>query len=161
MDETLYSIEQQHHRMIRKCLGCIPSLIATALRTKDKELREKVLRPLQDGFDKFADELEKHMRTEERLIFPVLKKPPLQEKAALPAGCIEGLEDDHERMLGVLAGFRRLAGNYNVLQKSTDELKELYDQLQLLHADLIEHINFENNVLFKQIPGTPKPGKHP
>lgn len=122
-------------------------------------LVEKVARVHGDAHPELADvlevyraaltELEPHMTTEERVVFPAISR---MEKGQPPTGPlrdqIEQLRDEHQ-VVGVLfARLKELTDDWAVPEGACGSYRMMLDGLATMQRDLHEHIHKENNVLF-------------
>jgi regulator of cell morphogenesis and NO signaling len=91
-------------------------------------------------------EMEVHMKKEELLIFPLIRKgtgAPLAERIAL----MRADHDDHDCEI---AKIRHLTDNLTLPEGACTPWATLYEGLAEFIADLSEHIRLENDVLFPQ-----------
>jgi regulator of cell morphogenesis and NO signaling len=90
--------------------------------------------------------MEVHMKKEELLVFPLIRKgggAQLAERIA----AMRADHDDHDRDL---AAIRRLTGDLTLPEGACTPWATLYEGLADFIADLTEHIRLENDVLFPQ-----------
>lgn len=88
--------------------------------------------------------LEVHMKKEELILFPAIRRgggPGI----ATPIAVMRADHDDHAREV---AEIRRLTGDLHLPQGACRTWTALYTGLEEFLADLAEHIRLENDVLF-------------
>lgn len=94
-------------------------------------------------------ELEPHMTTEERVVFPAISR---MEKGQPPAGPlreqIEQLRDEHQAVGDLFARLKELTDDWAVPEGACGSYRMMLDGLSTMQRDLHEHIHKENNVLF-------------
>jgi len=89
-------------------------------------------------------ELEQHMRKEEGILFPMIKRG----QGSMAEGPISVMEREHEDAGAALRRLRELTGNYEVPAEACNTWRALWHGLAALENDLHEHIHLENNILF-------------
>lgn len=97
-----------------------------------------------------------HMKNEERIIFPYIKKlVEANRKKALinPSNSplntpLESIEDDHEKVTKIFKKISKLTNNYTIPENTCISFKLLYLKLQQFEELLLNHIHIENNILF-------------
>jgi regulator of cell morphogenesis and NO signaling len=113
-------------------------------------------------FDKIAADMALHLREEEELVFPAIKKvfalvkegdgPGAKDLEALRAG-LYALMHDHDEIGAAIHEIRRLAGDYAIPDDVCNTFMVTYKKLKEFEDDLHKHVHLENNILF------PKAGK--
>lgn len=88
--------------------------------------------------------LEVHMKKEELILFPAIRRGGNPGIAA-PIAKMRADHDDHSRDV---AEIRRLTGDLCLLEVACRSWTALYAGLEEFLADLAEHIRLENDVLF-------------
>ncbi len=99
---------------------------------------------LADLLERMIGELEVHMKKEELMLFPVMRR---QAGGALntPIGQMRHDHDDHAQ---ALARIEALTGGYAAPEGACRSWQALIAGAEALRNDLMEHIHLENNVLF-------------
>ena len=95
---------------------------------------------------RLTGEMEVHMKKEELLVFPLIRKgsgAPLAERIAL-------MRADHDDHGCEIARIRHLTDNLTLPEGACTPWATLYEGLAEFIADLSEHIRLENDVLFPQ-----------
>jgi regulator of cell morphogenesis and NO signaling len=147
--ELTRHIETRYHGRHRQQL---PQLVALAemiedLHEPDRGVPEGVTAVLR----RMIGEMEVHMKKEELLVFPLIRKGG----GAVLTERIASLRADHGDHDRDLAAIRRLTGGLTLPAGACTPWATLYDGLAEFIADLSEHIRLENDVLFPQFePGS-------
>ena len=135
-----------HHARLREELPRLDGLIATILRVHGDDRPE--LEQVQTTFVELRSELEEHMTAEEERLFPLCRSG-----AALDAGAIELLEDEHQAAGDALEQLRALTDGFDAGQALCNTHRATLDGLREFELDLHQHIHEENNVLFPRVLG--------
>ena len=126
-----------------------------------KELVDKVARvhggnhaellEVQQVFTTALGELEPHMTTEERVVFPAISRIE-KSGAPNPGGSlvepIAQLRREHDAVGDLFKKIRSLTGGYAVPGDACGSYTAMLKGLEEMELDLHEHIHKENNVLF-------------
>jgi len=108
-----------------------------------------VPRGLADLFETMAGELEVHMKKEELILFPLMRRGG-HPMIAQPIAVLLSEHDDH----GVhLRELERLTGDFAIPDDACPTWRALYVGARKFADDLVEHIHTENNVLFPRFTG--------
>ena len=108
-------------------------------------------------FDKMATELMAHLKREEEVVFPAIKRAeaagrvgsPLEaEDAEAIAQGVEALVREHDEVGAALHEIRDLAMGYGLPPDACATYVLTYQRLQAFEADLHKHVHLENNILF-------------
>ena len=99
---------------------------------------------LADALQRILGELEVHMKKEELILFPAMRRQAAG-KLSEPIGELRHDHDSHGLFLEEMA---RLTDDYTLPQGACRSWQALYAGAAQLRADLMEHIHLENNVLF-------------
>lgn len=136
-------IEQRYHAALRRDL---PGLIEAARRVERVHAQHPAVpQGLADTLDRFASELESHMRKEETILFPLLRRGARGEAVYMPVRVMEGEHDSHAHELATI---RELTDQMRLPEGACATWTALYAGLSSLEAELMQHIHLENNVLF-------------
>lgn len=99
-------------------------------------------------------EIEVHMRKEELILFPAMRRggmPGIENPIAV-------MRADHDDHAGAIARLRALTGNFTPPEDACASWRALYEALAVFVAELEEHIRLENEVLFPRFEGVAAPG---
>lgn len=141
--ELVDLIESHYHAALRKEL---PSLIDAA-RKVERVHADKPAVPmgLTDVLVEFFTEMRQHMRKEEEVLFPMLRRGIRGESVYMP---VRMLEQEHDTHSEYLARIRELTTDLVPPPHACATWRALYAGLQHVEAELVEHIHLENNILF-------------
>lgn len=136
-------IEARYHAGLRRDL---PMLVAAARRVERAHAgKAAVPAGLADRLASFRDELEEHMKKEERILFPMIRQGARGEQVHMPVRVLELEHDHHGRGLDHI---RKLTDGLTLPADACATWTALYRGLEALERDLVEHVHLENNVLF-------------
>ncbi len=102
-------------------------------------------------------ELGAHMKKEELILFPFIKKLVKTEKVggAVPAihfGTVENpikmMEAEHEEAGDIMRKIAELSNNFTPPQEACNTYRAFYSKLEEFEQDLHQHVHLENNILF-------------
>jgi len=108
-------------------------------------------------FDKIASDMVIHLRKEEEVFFPAIKRADAAKKAgAAPAPKdLETIEDslkklshEHEEIGDAIHTIRHLAKEYAIPGDVCNTFVVTYQKLKEFEDDLHKHVHLENNILF-------------
>lgn len=147
-------IQKTHHRFTDNQI----SLLKISLEELNEELKDEVpeLEKIQELFLESAGDLASHMKKEELVLFPFIKKMMMSQftKRELDVphfGTVENpvnmMLHEHDDQGKILKQIEVLTNNYKT-EYQHDALKNVYKQLQEFHWNMIKHIHLENNILF-------------
>lgn len=89
-------------------------------------------------------ELSSHMMKEEQILFPMIKRGWAPE-AGGPIGVMESEHDEAGELLEVI---KHITHNVTPPPEACTTRKAMYNGINEMIDDLMEHISLENNVLF-------------
>lgn len=132
-----------HHRPLIAELPRLGRLVEKVTSVHDDTDPEQMT-ALRGVWQSLVADLEPHIEVEERVLFPWIRNP----NGIAPAGPIEVMEADHERVGDLLRELRRLTNDYVVPANACGSWRALWQGLDALDEDLHRHIHLENNILF-------------
>lgn len=149
-------IVNTHHVFTKEQLPRLNDLGARVEKAHAAEHGE-MLSHLRRVYGSLRDELGPHLMKEEQILFPAIKgidafmsgagvRPVVHCSSV--ANPISQMEHEHESAGNALAELRQLTGNYQLPTDACQTFAALYEGLQVLEADLHEHIHLENNILY-------------
>ncbi|PPQ38152.1 iron-sulfur cluster repair protein YtfE [Rhodopila globiformis] len=141
-EDLIALVENRYHAVHRREL---PELVRLARRVEAVH-RDHPAAPhgLADRLERMVGELEDHMRKEEQILFPLMRRgghPMISQ----PIYVMTAEHDEHGAHLREL---ERLTGGFQVPEDACPTWRALYAGAQKLAEDLMDHIHIENNVLF-------------
>jgi regulator of cell morphogenesis and NO signaling len=108
-------------------------------------------------FETIATDLTLHLREEEEVLFPAIRKidgliksgsaPDSAELTALRA-TLKTLTHEHDAIGAAIHAIRRLADNYAIPFGVCNTFTVTYRKLEEFEDDLHKHVHLENNILF-------------
>lgn len=109
------------------------------------------------AFDKMATELMAHLKEEEEVVFPAIKRAeassetgsaPEATDAEIIARGVKALSREHEEVGAALHDIRALSMGYALPPDACATYTLTYQRLRAFETDLHKHVHLENNVLF-------------
>lgn len=149
--ELVDHIQNTHHAYLADELPRLLELAQKVARVHGS--KEPRLQELAPFFKEFKEELESHMRKEEKVLFPFIRqldsdKPDVQPFFGNLQNPVNCLESEHEDAGKALLKFRELTDEYKVPAQACASWSALYQGLAHLDRDLRSHIHKENSILF-------------
>ena len=104
-----------------------------------------------------VQELAAHMKKEELILFPFIKKLVKAEREGTEVppihfGTVENpikmMEAEHEEAGEILLKIAKLSNNFTPPQGACNTYKAFYSKLEEFEQDLHQHVHLENNILF-------------
>jgi regulator of cell morphogenesis and NO signaling len=151
-------IVRTHHHDEIKSITEIQNLIEQAFGTTEPKPAE--IKLIKDLFRQLSNELLLHMKKEELVLFPFIKKlteaesdlktvtSPAFGSVKLP---ISVMKMEHQTSAIMLNKLANLADGYEIPDDANEILKDLYLKLKSFDDDLRRHIDVEDNVLFPKV----------
>jgi len=147
LSSLIVDIEQSHHVFTRSQLERVEELFGRV----GREILPKTLRQY---FQALKNDLMQHLMKEERILFPYItalendpEHPPSSCFGSV-ANPIRTMQFEHDAVKSLLAEIRNLTIDYQPGHDASAGLAEFYAALKALDDDLVEHIYWEDNVLF-------------
>jgi regulator of cell morphogenesis and NO signaling len=148
-------IEKKHHRYVSVQTPLIQAFLDKIVRVHGGRHRE--LAEIKMHFDACAGELAVHMKKEELLLFPYIRKMVQAgerggEPVSAPFGTvgqpIQAMMQEHDAEGARFRRIRKLSGGYAVPEDACNTYRAAFAALQEFEGDLHLHIHLENNILF-------------
>jgi len=140
--QLTHYIEQRYHARHREQL---PRLASMAEKVENVHFGdENVPEGLAEVLRRLIGELEVHMKKEELILFPAIRKggvPGIEQPIAV-------MRADHDDHVHDVAEIRRLTGGLSLPEGACGTWTALYSGLAEFVGDLEEHVRLENEVLF-------------
>ena len=108
-------------------------------------------------FDKIATAMAAHLREEEEVFFPAVKRvgaagktgsAPAAEEIGTIRTSLGRLGHEHEMIGDAVHAIRHLAGEYAIPADVCNTFVVTYQKLKEFEDDLHKHVHLENNILF-------------
>lgn len=153
IDYILLCYHQKHRHQL-------PQLVEMARRVERVHAaKPEVPAGLADVLQRALGELEVHMKKEELMIFPAMRRSDGSRPLDGPTSM---LREDHSDQLKLLEEIAALTDDFTPPANACGTWRALYAGAAEFQNDLIEHIQVENNVLFPRfessgVPASAKP----
>ena len=148
-------IVNTHHAYLHENMGQIDGYarkIAEVHGTNHPEVLE-----IAEIFGKIVPDLADHLRYEEEVFFPAIKRidtagksvavPDTIDLESVRAG-LEKLQREHEEVGDAIHRIRHLAKDYEIPGDACNTFMLTYQKLKEFEDDLHKHVHLENNILF-------------
>ncbi|BCS55365.1 iron-sulfur cluster repair di-iron protein [Geobacter sp. SVR] len=108
-------------------------------------------------FDRIAADMEAHLREEEEVLFPAIKRidtarkgggEPETEDLALLRASLDKLDQEHDAIGEAVHAIRDLSKDYAIPDNVCNTFMVAYRKLKEFEDDLHKHVHLENNILF-------------
>ena len=154
LDFLIDHIINIHHTYVEQSIPLILQYAAKVAKVHGHHYADVEINKL---FIQVANELTAHMKKEEIILFPYIKKllglkatgeeivPPLFGTINNP---ISMMEQEHETAGNVFRAIAVLSNDYSPPEEACNTFRALYAKLQEFEQDLHQHIYLENNILF-------------
>lgn len=148
-------IEKTHHRYVEKAIPVIHRYVEKVCSVHGH--RHPELNAIADQFYAAADELTSHMKKEELILFPYIRKLVQAKLAGQPLprppfGTVQHpitmMMQEHDIEGNRFREIANLSGSYTPPPDACTTYEVTYASLQEFEEDLHRHIHLENNILF-------------
>lgn len=151
LTELADHIEATHHAYLREELPRLDWMTEKVARVHGE--KDPRLSTVRDAFLALKGELEPHMMKEERILFPLVRELESSEglstfHCGTIANPIRQMEHEHDQAGGALAILRESTDDYTPPDWACNTYRAMLASLEVLEADMHQHIHKENNVLF-------------
>jgi regulator of cell morphogenesis and NO signaling len=157
LDLLIDYIEKKHHRYVEDKIPVLRQFLDKLCRVHGE--RHPELFKINELFTASAGELAAHMKKEELILFPFIKKmvnAKIENSAiqAPPFGTVENpiamMMQEHDNEGERFREIDSLTNNYNPPADACNTYKVTFAMLKEFEQDLHLHIHLENNILFPQ-----------
>lgn len=149
-------IEKKHHRYVEERIPLLLQYLNKLCKVHGDVHSE--LFEINRLFNETAGELTSHMKKEELILFPYIRKMLKKQKDGSPAlnaphfgtvkNPIKMMMDEHENEGERFEKIAELTGRYNPPADACNTYRVTYALLDEFEKDLHKHIHLENNILF-------------
>lgn len=144
-------IEKKHHRYVEMKIPELTQYLEKIAKVHGAQHPE--LLEILELFAASAHELTSHMKKEERLLFPYVRKMDSSKKNQCPHfGKIESpiaeMMKEHDNEGERFRKIATLSDNYNPPEDACNTYRVAFAMLKEFEGDLHKHIHLENNILF-------------
>jgi len=155
LDFTCDYIVNTHHAYVNEAITQIKLYLEKVARVHGGNNPE--LHEVRDAFETLAGEMTAHMKKEELILFPQIKKMVAAKKQGQrisrpPFGSISNpinaMEAEHEGAGNLIADIRKLTHDFTPPAHACATYRVSFASLQQFEEDLHRHVHLENNILF-------------
>ena len=148
-------IEKTHHRYVEEKSTVLVAFLDKLCKVHGQNHPE--LFEIKELFDGCAGELAQHMKKEELILFPFIKKLENASRTGQTVeqphfGTVENpiamMKHEHENEGDRFVKIAALTNNYTPPSDACNTYKVTFSMLQEFEQDLHKHIHLENNILF-------------
>ncbi len=148
-------IFKNHHQYLEQVTPTIKNLLEKVCHVHGD--RHPELLEIKNIFVKTSGELAVHMKKEELVLFPFIKKLALSKRQGTKVSSnlfdsvsnpIKQMNDDHLDEGEQLERMTKLSNNFTVPEDACMSYRTLYQLLKEYEHDMHIHIHLENNILF-------------
>lgn len=148
-------IVQTHHEYVIKAIPQILPLAQTVVEVHGAKHTELVI--IQSLFQQLSNEMLLHLKKEELVLFPQIKKLSRAEPDENGAGKsgfgsvkspISVMETEHETAGIMVTRLSKLSNGYTPPDDACQTFRLFFDKLKEFEADLHLHVHLEDNILF-------------
>jgi len=156
-------IERKHHRYVEEKISDLKQYLKKLYKAHGDNHPE--LFEINDQFNQSVGELTMHMKKEELILFPYIRKMVLakqnNEKLNAPKfnsaeDLIQAMISDHDFEGERFKKIAQLTNNYTTPDDGCNTYRLTYSLLEEFQDDLHIHIHLENNILFPKAIGLEK-----
>lgn len=150
-------VEKKHHRYVEAQSPILKQYLAKLCRVHGE--RHPELFEIAEHFDKCAGELAMHMKKEELILFPAVRKMIKAKQTGTPwekphfgtiQNPIQAMMREHEDEGDRFRLIDELSNNYTPPADACNTYRVTFSLLQEFEDDLHRHIHLENNILFPE-----------
>ena len=147
-------IIQNHHNFVTEAIPELRFLLDKVCDAHGNDSLE--LLGIREDFIDLAEELTSHMKKEEFVLFPAIKRLEGQGDADHPlSGAIQSpisaMEHEHTIAGDLIKHIRMLSNDYTPPDFACPTYRITFQKLQEFDNDLMRHIHLENNILFERM----------
>lgn len=154
LDELIDHIVEKHHAYVEANIELLLQYSSKVARVHGGSNPDLIR--VYELFKNVAGELASHLKKEELILFPFIKKMLKTEKEGgklvVPSfstveNPVKMMEAEHEEAGDVFKEISILTNNYTPPAHACNTYRALFDKLEEFEQDLHEHIHLENNIL--------------
>lgn len=140
--QLIDTIVNHYHRRLREVL---PEILALSKKIEVVHgEKDSYPNALHGHLEEIAAAIDSHLAKEEGILFPMLR----EGGTAVASGPIQVMMLEHEDHGNNLRRLRAMTDDLTPPSDSCESWRALYQMLEALEIELMEHIHLENNVLF-------------
>lgn len=156
--ELAAHVESTHHKYMWDEMPRLSQLVDKIVEVHGANHPE--LTEVQALYAKIRVSMEPHMRREELMVFPAMRRLEAGQEVKITAGAAGGdssltgrikvLVEEHDEAGELLERLREVTGGYQTPADGCNTYRATYEGLEQMEADLHLHIHKENNILFPE-----------
>ncbi|NVK53132.1 MAG: iron-sulfur cluster repair di-iron protein [Flavobacteriaceae bacterium] len=155
LDFLIDFIVNTHHKYVEENLTLLKQYGDRVAKVHGHHYTE--LLEIKDLIHEVSDELAAHMKKEELILFPFIKKLVQAIKNNTPIekphfgtvnNPIKMMEEEHDKAGDIFKRISELTDKYQTPEGACNTFKALYSKLEEFEDDLHQHVHLENNILF-------------
>lgn len=155
LDRLADHIEERHHRYVEEAIQQLQPFLDKVVKVHGDHHPELI--DIRERFNKAAGNLAQHMKKEELVLFPFIRKMVKAEAEGTELGRphfgtvenpIAMMKDEHEAEGSRFETIRNLSHDYTPPVDACNTYRVTYALLNEFEDDLHLHIHLENNILF-------------
>lgn len=155
LDLLIDYIIKKHHRYVEKAISEIKPYLEKISQVHGEHHPE--LHEIRAIFDKAAGEFAQHIKKEELMLFPQIRKmvKANEDRLPLPEQTFNSIEkqiktmmEEHDVEGEALRKISKLSGGYKLPEDACNTFRVTYKLLNEFEDDLHQHVHLENNILF-------------
>ncbi|WP_425391090.1 iron-sulfur cluster repair di-iron protein [Ekhidna sp.] len=148
-------IIEKHHTYVERRLPEIKTYLKKVAAVHGEHNPELI--KIRDLFEASSGELAKHMKKEEMILFPFIRKMAKAKTSGEPLDAphfgtaenpIRMMKEEHANEGERFSEIAKLSGNYSPPTHACNTYRVSYAMLREFEEDLHRHIHLENNILF-------------
>ena len=150
-------IENTHHTFVRRKIEEIGFFAAKVAQVHGENHPENV--DIYNAFMELVQEMQDHLESEEKVVFPLIKKIEQlrNEGKTIPEDLLTEfdlqviqMEKEHDGAGNLMKKIRDFSNDYTPPVDACTTYRILYQNLHGFEQDLHKHVHLENNILFKK-----------
>lgn len=153
-DQLVDSLHQKQHALVKELAKKTDTTLHQVIAQYGSNRTELI--KIKEAFDKVKEGLEKHMYTEEIIIFPAIQNIVNRSKGQIQKKIkpfqlhypIEVMKAEHENIFECMMDIKTASRNFKVPKNTSQSFHDLYLQLQNLKNTLKNILSIENNILY-------------
>lgn len=145
-------IQKTHHVYTEKTLTYLRQVVREFL---EKNLPEReIINNFQPYLEEIAGELGAHMKREELILFPTIKRIVMSRGKIENPGAktvqnpVDKMIHEHNTQFELLKKIRKILNHYQIFDTASKEFFDIVKNMEDLDKDLGIHLHLENNLLF-------------
>jgi regulator of cell morphogenesis and NO signaling len=147
-------IEKTHHAYLKENMATLAAYAEKIAQVHGPNHPEVI--KISVIFQKMAADLTAHLREEEEVLFPAIRKAvAMKKEGAASAKDLEAMREtlatlthEHDAVGEAIHEIRHLAKDYTVPEDACNTFMVTYRKLKEFEDDLHKHVHLENNILF-------------